>query len=199
MPYSAHAVFHHDVDSKGPGISDEGDMFLLPNGDCIEVGMMQNPSTGKEQLYKEYWTGPSAEFRIDDDGRVKRSPCVVAKTVARSSAEVGVVPNGRGAVVRIGDYCQGILQRHEVNGQLLTLVERWLNTPDVSNPAVPQTESTVNEVSGAHWIKDWRGNTVGDVQHEPAIPSMWVCGDGLKVGDETVVDGVTWRIVELDN
>ncbi|KIV89632.1 hypothetical protein PV10_07018 [Exophiala mesophila] len=198
MPYSAHAVFNHVIDSKGPGISDEGDMFLLPNGDCIEVGMMQNPSTGKEQLYKEYWTGPPAESGNDDGPRVRRSPCVVAKTVA-STPEVGVVRNGRGAVIRIGDYCQGILQRDDVNGQLLTLVERWSNAPDGSNAAVRHAESTVNEVSGARWIKDWRSNTVADMQHDSAIPSIWICGDGHKVGDEIVVDGVTWRVVEVEN
>src|SRR5271170_5285351 len=56
MPYMAHGRWDHSIDNKGSGISDEGDMFLLPNGDCMEVGQMANPQ-GKIELYKEYWTG----------------------------------------------------------------------------------------------------------------------------------------------
>ncbi|RMZ81502.1 hypothetical protein DV738_g2297, partial [Chaetothyriales sp. CBS 135597] len=33
----AHGQWKHEIDSKGPGITDEGDMFVLENGDVAEV------------------------------------------------------------------------------------------------------------------------------------------------------------------
>ncbi|OAP59928.1 hypothetical protein AYL99_04930 [Fonsecaea erecta] len=179
MPYSAHCVWKHDIDSKGHGITDEGDLFLLPNADCIEVGMMQNPNTGKVEMYKEYWTGPPTDVASSGAALNISTPCVVAKTQA--STETGVV-------IRIGNYCQAIMHqrtgeqgRTEAGGHSV-LVERW-------------TRSLVEPSDAAGWIQDWRSNTPCD--NGVFMPCMWTCDGARKLGDEIVVQGITWKIVEL--
>ncbi|EXJ81028.1 hypothetical protein A1O3_07316 [Capronia epimyces CBS 606.96] len=192
MPYSAHAVWAHEIDSKGSGISDEGDMFLLPNDDCIEVGMMQNPQTKQVELYKEYWSTPPAE---PGSGDLRRSPCVVARTL-----ELGVhraARNGSGVVIRVGDYCQGIVQQCEHDGSPRgVLVERWQKLPVQRNPALSESQS--RDAGDSHqpteWLMDWRSNTP---EGEASIPSLWTCMDDRKLGDQIVIHGVTWSVVEV--
>lgn len=196
MPYSAHCVWKHEIDSKGPGIGDEGDMFILPNGDCIEVGMMANPSTQRVELYKEYWTTPEPAEPGSRGEQLPRTPCVVAKTLELEPAR-----NGSGVVIRVGDYCQGIVQRGGVGsvgggvgGQETVLVERWCKTRVEVNPALSLSDSTAT--SKAEWLKDWRSNTPDEDGVELSMPCKWLCEDGRKLGDQIVVHGVTWSVVE---
>jgi Protein HRI1 len=109
MPYMAHGRWDHSIDNKGSGISDEGDMFLLPNGDCMEVGQMANPQ-GQIELYKEYWTGAPGE----------RKPCVVARS-------------DNGVIIRIGSHCQGIAKP---TSEGPVFVERWLKSTEVDGEGV---------------------------------------------------------------
>lgn len=179
MPYSAHAVWKHEIDSKGPGISDEGDMFLLANGDCIEVGMMENPRTGKIEMYKEYWTTPPTE---PGSGELRRTPCVVARTQEATETTSGVI-------IRVGDYCQGIA-RHAETG---VLVERWQRLAVEANPALGVG---TGQESSTEWLEDWRSNTAEHNKIEGLLPCMWTCREDRKLGDEIVVHGVRWKIVE---
>ncbi|KIX02397.1 uncharacterized protein Z518_08338 [Rhinocladiella mackenziei CBS 650.93] len=192
MPYSAHCVWKHDIDSKGPGTTDEGDMFLLPNGDCMEIGMMENHKTRKVEMYKEYWSSPASEL---GSGGLRKTPCVVAKT--RELVDQGRAPQtGSGVIIRVGDYCQGIVQQSRQDGTPGVLVERWTKCLVEKNPALSD-QSDVSETTAAEWLKDWRSNTSPDDQVEVAIPCMWACGDNRKVGDEIVVHAITWRITEV--
>ncbi|KAL2417571.1 hypothetical protein ABEF95_012256 [Exophiala dermatitidis] len=220
MPYTAHAVFRHEIDSKGPGISDEGDMFLLPNGDCVEVGMMHNPRTNRVEMYKEYWTAPSPAAAAQDQGQgqLPRTPCVVAKTLdlrGRGAAaehvengkggEIGEIktesgaPVGAGVVIRVGDYCQGIVQR----GQQTVLVERWQKTQVQgqisnsrgSNGGVPVGgDGDRGDGVAAEWTKDRRSNTPNE---DISMPCQWLCADTRELGDQIVIHGVTWSVVEV--
>jgi len=189
MPYSAHSVWKHDIDSKGPGISDEGDLFLLPNGDCIEVGMMENPRTKQVELYKEYWTEPPVDA---GSGGLKKTPCVVVKTFSSQ----GVNERTRkGIIIRIGDHCQGILEPGEGDSSHMIVVERWVRTPVEQTPALASA-SLVSGEDVAHWIKDWRSNT-DEPRVDVVMPCMWACDEGRKLGDEIVTRGERWRVTEV--
>jgi hypothetical protein len=170
IPCLAHCVWEHEIDSKGPGETDEGDLYLLANGQVIEVGVSTSGPSGKLEMYKEYWT----EVETNED-----VSCVVCRT------EEGVEhEKGRGMMIRVGRHCQGIFQRQggsvdehgPVGG---VLVERWYKS----------------EESGA-WAKDWRSNTGHDKGGDVVMPSKWVCEQGRKMGDAVELSGRTWRVVE---
>jgi len=191
MPYSAHCVWTHEIDSKEPGVGDEGDMFLLLNGDCMEVGMMENPKTGKVEMYKEYWAGRDVELG-SESGEVKKRPCIVAKTALLDRFQ-GMLRDGSGVVIRVGDYCLGIVQH---GGEEGVFVERWVRMPVPRNPALPGSLEG-KESSAGEWLKDWRSNTSEGEEGDVLMPCMWICGGDRKLGDEIVLKGVTWRVVEV--
>lgn len=164
MSYMAHCVWTHEIDSKGAGVRDEGDMILLGNGDCIEVGVMERKGT--LEIYKEYWTGlPQATDRV--------ARCVVARTIGEGMAN--------GVIIRIGGYCQGIVQEKGSDG---VSVERWLLSADEGGP------------DEAKWLRDWRSNTDADELVDVLLPCMWVCGEARKEGEEMVFKGSKWKLIE---
>jgi hypothetical protein len=113
IPCLAHCVWEHEIDSKGPGEVDEGDLYVLANGQVIEVGLSttRGPS-GTLEMYKEYWT----DVEMDGD-----ASCVVARTEEGPEQESGV-----GMVMRVGRHCQAIF-RSQVGP---VLVERWLQAEE---------------------------------------------------------------------
>lgn len=105
-----HSVWEHWIDSKSDNPSvDEGDMWPQANGDVLERGTQKHPVTGLDSEYEELW----AELDVEVVGNEKSRISVVLKT------EVGD-KIARGLVVRVGRWCQGILQ----TGDKLT-IERW--------------------------------------------------------------------------
>lgn len=101
MPYTAHCVFVHELDSRGPGLQDEGDMFLLPNNDCVEVGSMLNPASGQVQMYKEYWT--AAPRRVVEQ-QSEGSRCIVAEIRDHAGTPV------RGIMIAYNGYIQALVR-----------------------------------------------------------------------------------------
>ncbi|EXJ90575.1 hypothetical protein A1O1_03678 [Capronia coronata CBS 617.96] len=197
MPYSAHSAWKHEIDSKGPGISDEGDMFLLPNDDCIEVGMMESPQTKRVEMYKEYWTAPAAE--LGSGSVIPRTPCVVAQTVESKGGHGGAkgTGNGKGVVIRIGDYCQGIVEQCGEDGSFRgVLVERWQKVPVERNPLLSSDTLGARDSTANHtdWVKDQRSNTP---EGETLMPCLWICEHNRRLGDEVVIHGIAWRVVEM--
>ena len=94
----------------GESVEDEGDMFLLSNSECIELGQMLNPGSGKIEMYKEYWTSVPFEAFSNgqDEGTTKLSEkprCLVARTVEGQQA--------KGLVILLGGYWQGVLRESE--------------------------------------------------------------------------------------
>ena len=175
MPLSAHCIWQHEIDSLGPNITDQGDMFLLKNGDSMEVGSMQNPRTGHMSMYKEYWTSPKTQVGLDEEPRL---PCVVAEMM------MDEINGTRGRIIRVGNYCQGIMEIGHQGAQEV-YVERWSRN-----------------VEDGKWHRDPRSGISGTVvgQFGLAYPSLlcaWACADGREVGEETVSSGVRWRVVEM--
>ena len=105
-----HSVWEHWIDSKTDTPSlDEGDMYTLPDGDVLEQGSQLDPVTGAEVTYEELWGDDQVQVVGEEEKRVS----MVLKLDDRER-------NTRGLVVRVGQYCQGIVQE----GNKLT-VERW--------------------------------------------------------------------------
>lgn len=180
MPHTAHGVWTHDIDSRDEAIRDEGDLFLLGNGDCVETGLMKNPRTERMAMYKEYWTSP---------GVVEITPCVVART---SESE-----GWHGVVIRVGNYCQGIMARHNQGKseekQVKVLVERWQRTRIDRGRSVEEEQEEKRE-----WLKDGRSNTSDEGGDSEKVPCMWACREDRRIGDEVVVAGVQWKVVEWE-
>lgn len=211
MPYSAHVVFYHEIDSRGAAsvkMEDQGHMFALPNGGCIEVGIMQNPSTRSFELYREYWTAPPSPS-VDGHRPLQRRPCLVAKTLVGSSSKETTNTDAQdspsrdqGVIIRVGDHCQGLLQVVRQDGQSELLVERWLRISEDENSSELHEDAAaaagaVRPGTGADWLKDWRSNTPVDEQVDVLLPCMWVCSGQRKLGDEITARGATWKIVEV--
>ena len=171
-PYAAHSEWTHEIDSRGPGIVDEGDMFDLPNGDCMEVGVMTHPQTGEPSMYKELWTSP----KLSPEYGIGLFPCFVADVVSSSSSR-------RGRIVRVGPHCQGIVESATSAG--VVEVERW----------------TYRLANGQHrWVRDEPvrhdfGAAYCD-SSEATSPYGWLLADQRRVGDEMAVGQERWRVVE---
>lgn len=106
-----HSVWDHWIDSKSDHPSvDEGDMWPQPNGDVLERGTQSHPITGLECEYEELW----ADLAVGTAGSV--GPTRISIVFQTDPGE----NSARGLVVRVGDYCQGILKA----GDKLT-IERW--------------------------------------------------------------------------
>jgi hypothetical protein len=170
IPCMGHCVWGHEIDSSGAGEADEGDLYLLGNGQVMEVGVSTSGPGGKMEMYKEYWT--NVEMNGDQS-------CVVARTEQRAGQE-----NGAGMVIRVGRHCQAIFQsgsgtaeEHGRAGQVH--VERWYKSD--------KTET---------WAKDWRSNTGDDTGEDTVMPSKWVCEEGRKTGDVAELLGRKWEVVE---
>lgn len=171
IPYLCHCRWEHEIDSRGDDkLEDAGDVVLLPNNESVEFGSMLDPGTGKHRMYKEYWVGLEGQKR----------PCVVVK---RS--------DDNGIVVRVGDWCQGIVWRDKSapTAKERVWVERW-NKKD-SRSLESQNEDV------RLWIKDSRSNTGKDNAGSSKMPVEWLCLDERKEGDQTTVGGWEWRVSEL--
>jgi hypothetical protein len=107
------SVWKHWVDSKvavGEDMEvDEGDMYALPDGRTLEHGSSFNSAIGRMHSYEEMWSDISIEACYPSDKKV----AVVLRT---ENIAAGI----RGLVVRLGQYCQGILMK----GKDVS-VERW--------------------------------------------------------------------------
>lgn len=101
------AVWNHWVDSRTTGpMRDEAEVEPREDGAEREWGRMLNPETGLEAEYEEVWR---SEELVGAAGG-----CVVLQTEDGAKGE-------RGVVLRLGQYCQGILRV----GDRIT-AERWV-------------------------------------------------------------------------
>jgi hypothetical protein len=113
----SHSQWRHWVDSRTAHAEaevDEADMFPQPDGSTLEKGSMTNPATGIETEYEELWRDvePISTYR-EHTGKDRRMKCIVLQL---QNEKEGI----RGMVVRLGQFCQGILRE----GDTVT-VERW--------------------------------------------------------------------------
>lgn len=183
MPYTAHRVRKHEIDTRPTEVTDEADIFLLPQGDHMEIGAMENPITKRVEPYKAYWTGAPA---VNGETEAKKIPCVVAEL-----AESTRGPR-RGRIIRIGDYCQAIEECPGPAGANV-IVARY--TREASSEDGDDDEE---------WIEDERNRLTSIRNDDEAIfaqlmPALWVCEDERKLGDRLQNGPDTWDIVEADN
>lgn len=151
------------MDSHTPdaeSVKDEGDMFPQTDGTTLEQGSMVNPTTGRETPYEECWKDITPTAIAQEDDRV----CVVLQ-VHHDCHEV------RGLVVRLGQYCQGVLRVGETIS-----VERW-----------------EWKKGGDGWKRQAR---IGDLWL-PCGPAM--NDSRLEKGGEARLGDFTWKVIEMEH
>ncbi|KAF2712224.1 hypothetical protein K504DRAFT_373322 [Pleomassaria siparia CBS 279.74] len=112
--FPTHSVWSHWVDSKFPVGSpdvpvDEGDMYPMPDGRTLEHGFSFNEGFGRNTSYEEMWS----DVDIAPCGNEDMAVIVVLRIQKDAS-------NIRGVIVRVGQYCQGLLKHGDT-----TTAERW--------------------------------------------------------------------------
>ena len=181
----SHTVWDHWIDSRtnNPD-SDEGDMWLQPNGDILEKGKNSDPITGKETEYEELWHDLQVEAFGKKDNR--------SSLVMRADEPER---NVSGMAIKIGGWCEGILKV----GDGLT-VERWEWKPTdcasdaASTEAIKEPGRTRND-----WIRSFK---IG----KGTLPCKNICSrTSGKFGLNAVLKSVTdlewnseieWKVAE---
>ena len=181
---SGSGTWVHWVDSRSESpVSDSGTFETLPNGDVLERGVMRN-NEGVLLPYEEIWR----------DRKVSNTMVVVLVGQTENAVDIlknennvlgqngNTIPPGCvGMIVRVGEWCQGVLRRHDG-----FFAERWHN---LSNP------------EGGGWKLEF-------ATHRGVLPcdrvcdlldkaSKGACSEQINhVGDNFTVDGITWTVVE---
>ncbi len=128
---------------------------------------MENPQTGRKEMYKEYWTLPPTPAGAD---AVAKLPCIVAETMPTPQCP------RRGRIIRVGEYIQAIMDASDDDiPATVVILERWCRTYSDGHP---------------RWSKDNRCQTT-------ILPISWVCEDSLVVGNEIEQHGVRWKTTEV--
>ena len=175
----SHTVWAHWVDSKSTNLAtDEGDMYLQPDGDVLERGTVTDPHTGQIHEYEELWH----DLEINKLGMEKDRVCVVLKADAAS-------PDIKGMVIRIGEWCQGVMK----SGDDFT-VERW--------KCLPKARSSIEVDVATSKGDDIQSQDNGEWKRlvrlgAGALPCAVAFQDSnvLERGTVNVAD-VTWEVVE---
>ncbi|KAH0542852.1 hypothetical protein FGG08_002807 [Glutinoglossum americanum] len=180
-PGCLHSEWSHEVDSRSDNPDkDEGDLIPQRDGSILEIGRMVNPSTGEMTDYEEVWEDLEVEVTGGDTHRI----CIVVGTVDD-------VRGIRGKIVRVGQWCQGILKVGAV-----TSVERWHWAPRSSDTSTASKGEQSNG-SGGDWERVVKTGgayipcslTFMSGTHLNGVPATEE-NDELKAGD------TTWKVVE---
>lgn len=138
----SHTVWDHWIDSRTDNPdSDEGDMWVQPNGDILEKGKNSDPVTGEETEYEELWH----DLEVEAFGKKHNRSSLVMR--ADEPAR-----NIRGMAIKIGGWCEGILKV----GDELT-VERWEWKPKDCASDVASTEASMEtERTRNDWMRTFK-------------------------------------------
>ena len=151
-------------------------MFPLNAFQTLEFGNGINPRTGNMWAYEEFWTDLSIGVTPSANNPDPPKWSIVLRLDASESAV-------RGMVVRLGQWCQGIV----INGEYVT-VERW-------------EWKVRGEGAGKETMGDWeRTVRIGNFFPPCATtfqPSMLKEGGTVNYGDYTWIceEKVAWRDV----
>ncbi|CAF9928970.1 MAG: hypothetical protein ALECFALPRED_004183 [Alectoria fallacina] len=181
----SHTVWDHWIDSRSNNPdSDEGDMWVQPNGDILEKGKNSDPVSGEETEYEELWH----DLQVEAFGKKHNR----SSLVMRADQPERMI---RGMAVKIGGWCEGLLKI----GDGLT-VERWewRSTDSASNVA-PTEASKEEKRTHNDWIRTFR---LGD----GTLPCKDMCSRSFgKFGLNAVLNTITnndwksdieWKVVE---
>lgn len=175
----SHTVWDHWIDSRSntPG-SDEGDMWVQPNGDILEKGKSSDPVTGEEIEYEELWH----DLHVEAFGKKDNRSSLVMKAHEPER-------NIRGMAIKIGGWCEGILK---VEDELT--VERWEWKPTECDSNVACTESSKEEERTRNdWIRTIK---IG----QGTLPCKEICSRSYgKFGLNAVLKSTTdidWKVAE---
>ncbi|MCJ1316907.1 hypothetical protein MMC15_002228 [Xylographa vitiligo] len=106
----AHTIWCHDIDSRTSDPErDEGDMYEQEDGDVLECGQNVDAETGAVNKYEELWHDIGVQLVGQEKDHL--SAMLIANDKSHDT---------KGMIVRVGDWCQGILKVGED-----TTVERW--------------------------------------------------------------------------
>ena len=180
-----HTVWDHWIDSKtNDPDSDEGDMWVQPDGDVLEKGKNEDPVTGVVTEYEELWH----DLQVASFGKKHNRSSLVARA---DQAE----RHTRGMVIKIGGWCEGILKV----GDALT-VERWEWRPTDSAGDVASNE--VGKEDGRtrnDWVRTFKIGT-GILPCETICSCTWgkfglnaVLKSTADISWESDID---WKVVE---
>ena len=175
----SHTVWDHWIDSHSNNPdSDEGDMWLQPNGDILEKGKNKDPVTGEETEYEELWHDLHVEAFGKKDNR---SSLVIRADDPERSA--------KGMAIKIGGWCEGILKMEDE----LT-VERWEWRPTDSTSDVASTEAGKGDGRTPNdWVRTFR---IG----KGTLPCKDMCSRTFgKFGLNAVLQStaeIEWKVAE---
>lgn len=157
----------HWVDSRTANpeeVVDEGVVEDTGPDETVERGKMINPETGVVQGYEEIWRELPVLLTVEANGtRTNIAIVMVAENKALRA---------RGMIVRVGQWCQGVLRSGEN-----TSCERWC-LQDAESEAAGQWECV---------LRIGRGDLPCHV--------LWE-GHGLIDGEEIHSGGLVWRCEE---
>ena len=175
----SHTVWDHWIDSRSNNPdSDEGDMWVQPNGDILEKGKNKDPITGEETEYEELWH----DLHVEAFGKKDNRSSLVIRVDDPER-------NVRGIAIKIGGWCEGILKMEDE----LT-VERWEWKPTDSTSDVAITEASKgDERTPNDWVRTFR---IG----KGTLPCKDMCSRTFgKFGLNAVLKSTTnneWKVAE---
>lgn len=181
----SHTVWDHWIDSRSDNPdSDEGDMWVQPNGDILEKGKNSNPATGEETEYEELWH----DLPVEAFGKKRNRSSLVMRADDSFKKATGLA-------IKIGGWCEGILK---VAGELT--VERWEWKPTDCASDVASTEASNDEKRTRNgWVRTLRIGT-------GSLPCKEICSRtegkfGLNAllkctADDDLNREIEWRVVE---
>ncbi|KAI6808075.1 hypothetical protein KC367_g6737 [Hortaea werneckii] len=170
----AHCEWRHWIDNRTGNpedVVDEGKMYPI-EGDgqrSLEKGRMVNPDTGRMTEYEEIWRDVDAvgiPEVVGGEGVEREDEQKVSAVLILDEPE----QRARGMVIRIGQYCQGVLR---VKGEFS--LERW-------------------EWAGKE--KGWERKVRMGSLFLPCGPAMDILG--MQVGIQVKHGDFRWEVVELD-
>jgi hypothetical protein len=167
---ASHSVWTHWVDSRFAVGSnhipaDEGDMYAIDDEFTLEHGAGPNPFTGNMHSYEEMWR----------DVPIKACYPATIKFCAVLRLQSDSV---RGLVIRLGQYCQGLVQHGEE-----VSIERWEFVLRVDENG---------HTAGGDWTRVARVGTA-------FLPCLLACRDLREESLGTVIKGAgdEWVVEEV--
>lgn len=162
------STWHHWIDSNSDDpVVDRGEMITQENGNVLEKGTMVDPNTGQEDYYEELWEEvPTEKLTSGNNERV----CTVLRTGDQEKL-------GMGMIIRLGDYCQGILK-----SQGRVTVQRW----------------KWDLIQKDRGYGDWRNIlTIGTESENLPCQDLLDLETPPNEGEEIKGADITWTVVEV--